>query len=221
MTAQTTRARSSWQNAGLFQILVNIFVTGLAGFRPDIKRRINRAKVLLPKIGLILSLALIVVLVPGPGNYRPGRAHERRDKTEHSQRSPTTHHGNTSLFRSTLRSVVINFWRTNERPELTIPTKRNATRKTSRICNQTRNRLNIWRRADAHGLQESPGDRAYIFEDSPTCMNYHCEVNPQPGSDCVLMQLVPPELRFGKIPCRSNSTQCFGGDPGFHLSVWR
>lgn len=42
----------------------------------------------------------------------------------------------------------------------------------------------------------------YIFEDSPTCMNYHCKENPGPCSDCVLMQLVPPELRFGKSPCR-------------------
>jgi hypothetical protein len=42
----------------------------------------------------------------------------------------------------------------------------------------------------------------YIFEDSPTCMNYDCKENPEPCSDCVLMQLVPPEFRFGKIPCR-------------------
>ena len=42
----------------------------------------------------------------------------------------------------------------------------------------------------------------YIFEDSPTCMNYDCRESPQPCSDCVLMQLVPPELRFGEIPCR-------------------
>jgi len=42
----------------------------------------------------------------------------------------------------------------------------------------------------------------YIFEDSPTCMNYDCKNDPAPCSDCVLMQLVPPELRAGKIPCR-------------------
>ena len=33
-----------------------------------------------------------------------------------------------------------------------------------------------------------------IFEDSPTCMNYDCKNDPAPCSDCVLMQLVPPEL---------------------------
>jgi hypothetical protein len=47
-----------------------------------------------------------------------------------------------------------------------------------------------------------PWRPAFIFEDSPTCMNYDCKTNPAPCSDCVLMQLVPPEFRDGKIPCR-------------------
>ena len=42
----------------------------------------------------------------------------------------------------------------------------------------------------------------YILEDSPTCMNYDSKENPGPCSDCVLMQLVPPERRSEKIPCR-------------------
>ncbi len=42
----------------------------------------------------------------------------------------------------------------------------------------------------------------YIFEDSPTCMNYDFKEHPGPCSDCVLMQLVPPERRSEKIPCR-------------------
>lgn len=42
----------------------------------------------------------------------------------------------------------------------------------------------------------------YIFEDSRTCMNYDSKENPSPCSDCVLMQLVPPERRSEKIPCR-------------------
>lgn len=41
-----------------------------------------------------------------------------------------------------------------------------------------------------------------IFEDSPTCMNYDSKENAAPCSNCVLMQLVPPELRLGKLPCR-------------------
>ncbi len=42
----------------------------------------------------------------------------------------------------------------------------------------------------------------YIFEDSLTCMNYDSKENPGPCSDCVLMYLVPPELRSAKTPCR-------------------
>jgi hypothetical protein len=42
----------------------------------------------------------------------------------------------------------------------------------------------------------------YIFEDSLTCMNYDSKENPSPCSNCVLMQLVPPEHRSEKIPCR-------------------
>jgi hypothetical protein len=42
----------------------------------------------------------------------------------------------------------------------------------------------------------------FIFEDSPTCMNYDCKDDPAPCNDCVLIQLVPPELRAGKTPCR-------------------
>ncbi|MFZ3375466.1 MAG: hypothetical protein WA183_07925, partial [Chthoniobacterales bacterium] len=33
-------------------------------------------------------------------------------------------------------------------------------------------------------------------------MNYDSKENPGPCSDCVLMQLVPPEHRSEKIPCR-------------------
>jgi len=48
----------------------------------------------------------------------------------------------------------------------------------------------------------APWRPQYIFEDSLTCMNYDSKENPGPCSDCVLMQLVPPECRSEKIPCR-------------------
>jgi hypothetical protein len=41
-----------------------------------------------------------------------------------------------------------------------------------------------------------------IFEDSPSCMNYDSKETPGPCSDCVLMQLVPPQFRGKQIPCR-------------------
>jgi hypothetical protein len=41
-----------------------------------------------------------------------------------------------------------------------------------------------------------------IFEDSPTCMNYDCKASPDPCTHCALTQLVPPEFRSAKTPCR-------------------
>jgi hypothetical protein len=42
----------------------------------------------------------------------------------------------------------------------------------------------------------------FIFEDSPTCMNYDSKDNPDPCSECVLMPLVPPQDRTQTVPCR-------------------
>jgi hypothetical protein len=42
----------------------------------------------------------------------------------------------------------------------------------------------------------------FIFEDSPTCMNYDCKENPGPCSDCVLMHWIPTEDRDEKYACR-------------------
>ncbi len=41
-----------------------------------------------------------------------------------------------------------------------------------------------------------------IFEDSPTCLNYDTKEDRRPCSECVLVQLVPPERRKERIPCR-------------------
>jgi hypothetical protein len=49
---------------------------------------------------------------------------------------------------------------------------------------------------------KTPWRPQYIFEDSPTCMNFDSKDNPAPCSDCVLMYLVPPEDRSQKVPCR-------------------
>ncbi len=42
----------------------------------------------------------------------------------------------------------------------------------------------------------------FIFEDSPTCMNYDSKDHPDPCGECVLMPLVPQAFRDAKIPCR-------------------
>ena len=47
----------------------------------------------------------------------------------------------------------------------------------------------------------------FIFEDSPSCLNYgcfdyDCRGHRSPCTDCVLIDLVPPERRSERLPCR-------------------
>jgi hypothetical protein len=42
----------------------------------------------------------------------------------------------------------------------------------------------------------------FIFQDSPTCLNFENPTHPRPCSECVLMQFVPSERRGEKVPCR-------------------
>lgn len=42
----------------------------------------------------------------------------------------------------------------------------------------------------------------FIFQDSPTCLNFDLSQQPKPCSDCALTKLVPENLRNKKIPCR-------------------
>ena len=42
----------------------------------------------------------------------------------------------------------------------------------------------------------------FMFQDSPTCLNFDRGELTKPCSDCVLMQLIPEDLRDMKIPCR-------------------
>ena len=42
----------------------------------------------------------------------------------------------------------------------------------------------------------------FVFEDSPTCINFHDPEHPQPCSECLLMQFVPEERQETRFPCR-------------------
>ena len=55
--------------------------------------------------------------------------------------------------------------------------------------------LNFMEKGGYGRSQGEPSVGIYL-EDSPTCMNYDCQKDPRPCSDCVLMQLVPPETSF-------------------------
>jgi len=49
---------------------------------------------------------------------------------------------------------------------------------------------------------KAPAQPLYIFEDSPTCMNYDARDHREPCGNCVLMHLVPVEMQSARIPCR-------------------
>jgi hypothetical protein len=42
----------------------------------------------------------------------------------------------------------------------------------------------------------------YIFEDSPSCLDYFSEEHSRPCTECALSYLAPPALRSAKFPCR-------------------
>ncbi len=42
----------------------------------------------------------------------------------------------------------------------------------------------------------------FIFQDSPTCLNFDPTQQPRPCTDCVMMQVIPEDQRSKKIPCR-------------------
>lgn len=48
----------------------------------------------------------------------------------------------------------------------------------------------------------APWRPQFIFEDSPTCINYGRQQRFLPCSECALMQFVPLDCRGEKIPCR-------------------
>src|SRR6516162_10891305 len=48
----------------------------------------------------------------------------------------------------------------------------------------------------------APWRPPFMFQDSPTCLNFDPFQPPKPCSDCVLTQLVPENARLHKVPCR-------------------
>ena len=42
----------------------------------------------------------------------------------------------------------------------------------------------------------------FMFQDSPSCLNFESSDHPKPCSDCILSQLLPLEMALRKLPCR-------------------
>lgn len=79
--------------------------------------------------------------------------------------------------------------------------------------------LNYLERGGYGKSPREPWRAPLLFEDSPTCMNYDTKHNPNPCTECLLMQFVPPELRETKIPCRHIELTS-GGDTLETLYRW-
>ena len=48
----------------------------------------------------------------------------------------------------------------------------------------------------------NPWRPTYIFEDSPSCLNFNDPARPLPCGECPLMEFVPAESREESAPCR-------------------
>src|ERR1700674_4840907 len=77
------------------------------------------------------------------------------------------------------------------------------------MSNNDRNLLDVLKRElqflEEGGYRQFPTAARrpqFIFEDSPTCMNYKRKGNLRPCSECLLMRFVPPDCHSEAIPCR-------------------
>ena len=62
----------------------------------------------------------------------------------------------------------------------------------------------------------TPWRAPYVFEDSPSCLNFHDAARPHPCGKCPVMEFVPPQFRGETAPCRfvplteaGESVDCF------------
>jgi hypothetical protein len=42
----------------------------------------------------------------------------------------------------------------------------------------------------------------FVFQDSPTCLNFDPTLAPRPCSECILTELAPKDMQRKKFPCR-------------------
>lgn len=62
--------------------------------------------------------------------------------------------------------------------------------------------LNFAEKGGYRFTARAPWRPQFIFQDSPTCLNFDSSAPLRPCSECVLMQFVPAPRREQKIPCR-------------------
>lgn len=62
--------------------------------------------------------------------------------------------------------------------------------------------LNFLEKGGYGSSPREPWRAHFVFEDSPTCMNYDQKNYPSPCRECFLIEFVPPEARKQAVPCR-------------------
>jgi hypothetical protein len=75
---------------------------------------------------------------------------------------------------------------------------------------QDRSRVSAILKAELAFLQQGgyrrgpryPWRPNFVFEDSPTCLNFHDKLEQQPCTACPLIDFVPKERRETRFPCR-------------------
>jgi hypothetical protein len=71
-----------------------------------------------------------------------------------------------------------------------------------RLLEILKSELDFLRRGGYRDPERAKGRAQFIFEDSPTCINYRNLGPRKPCTECFLMDMVPFEHRNEPVPCR-------------------
>lgn len=71
-----------------------------------------------------------------------------------------------------------------------------------RLLTVLRSELEFLQKGGYRKTARAPWRPHFIFQDSPTCLNFDPTAKPRDCADCVLMQLVPAADAEKKVPCR-------------------
>jgi len=77
------------------------------------------------------------------------------------------------------------------------------------MTNETRDLLTVLKKeleflekGGYRNTARAPWRPQFVFQDSPTCLNFDSTQQLKPCSECILTQLVPEDMQRKKFPCR-------------------
>jgi len=77
------------------------------------------------------------------------------------------------------------------------------------MTNETRDLLTVLKKeleflekGGYHNTARAPWRPQFVFQDSPTCLNFDPTQQARPCSECILTQLAPGDMQQKKFPCR-------------------